>query len=441
MLNTDHVPPRASFWHPERKAWTVMLLAFAIFCGLAYTGTRALYRFALLPEQRSILATVAQPDAVFVQRATRVQSVVLANGEQINAGDRITTSDKAWPGIVTRLHLDQGTVALWPATNMLVEARDRSGMRFVLEDGQALIELQADDEPVYWTSKSLAQEVELQAPGRYRLRVLSPTATTTAAAERSLAPGVEVVADSGQARIGEIAIAGGERRVLGRHNDPLPNVWNLVRDGDFDHYSSTEYLATLQAQTESRRSDTWIITQQPQSAGAFWRNGLFYLMDECPTESTCRNYARLARLGGNEKDSITAISQSVSADVSSYRTITLKADVKIDYQSLSRGGADGSECPLFARVDYASDVATKGNMFFCFWAFDRGGGNVSSQPYIVSTQIPPNTWYPFSADLGAHIPDLRMIEQVVFYSNGHDYDASVASVSLQAEGLAEARQP
>ncbi len=118
-----------------------------------------------------------------------------------------------------------------------------------------------------------------------------------------------------------------------------------------------------------------------------------------------------------------------------------KADVKIDYQSLSKGGADGSECPLFARVDYSSDVRTTGSLFFCFWAFDRGNGNTSSQPYIISTQIPPNSWQHFTADLSALIPDLRTIEQVVFYSNGHDYDASVASVSLQAEGLAEARQP
>jgi hypothetical protein len=131
----------------------------------------------------------------------------------------------------------------------------------------------------------------------------------------------------------------------------------------------------------------------------------------------------------------------VSADVSAYRTVRLKADVKIDYQSLSKGGADGSECPLFARVDYASDVRTNGSLYFCFWAFDYGSGNTSSSPWIISTQIPPKTWQHFTADLSALIPDLRTIEQVVFYSNGHDYDASVASISLQAEGLAEARQP
>src|SRR3712207_8478301 len=44
----------------------------------------------------------------------------------------------------------------------------------------------------------------------------------------------------------------------------------------------------------------------------------------------------------------------------------------------------------------------------------------------------PKTWYHFSTDLRERIPDLRVIEQLIFYSNGHDYDASIADVSLWA---------
>lgn len=441
MLNTDHVPPTTSFWNPERKAWTVMLLAFAIFCGMAWTTTKVLYRYAFLPEQRLVRATVVQPDDVFVQRADRVQSVRLGDGGQINMGDRITTSVSAWPGIVARLQFDQGTVALWPATNVRIETRDRESLRLLLEEGQVLIDLQRQDQPLYFTTKMLAQEIKLAAPGRYRLRLLSPSAKTTAAAERSLVPGVELVTDSGTASIGETSVAPGERLVMGNGNKIFTDGWDLLRDGNFDQFNSTEYLATLQPQADLKRANTWTITQQPQSTGAFWRNGLFYLMDDCVTTPRCRRYARLARLGGNEKGSITAIAQGVSADVSSYRTVTLQADVRIDYQSVSKGGAVGSECPLFARVDYASDVRTNGSLFFCFWAFDYGNGNISSEPYIITTQIQPKTWQRFTADLNTLIPDLRTIEQVVFYSNGHDYDASVASISLQAEGLAEARLP
>ena len=150
---------------------------------------------------------------------------------------------------------------------------------------------------------------------------------------------------------------------------------------------------------------------------------------------------RLARLGGNEKDATTGVNQDIGADVAAYRSVILEADVRIDYQSLSKGGANGTECPLFARVLYANSKQTGLQQNFCFWAFDNGSGEISAEPYIHSQRIEPKTWHHFNQDLRALIPDLRVIEQLSFYSNGHDYDASVADVSLWAEGLIDVRQP
>ncbi len=184
MLNTDHAPT-TRFWNPERKAWAVMLVAFGIFCALAWTTTRVLYHYAIRPSDRIVRAMVVQPDAVFVQRADRVQTVGSPMADKISTGDRITTSTGAWPGIVARLATRPGDGRIL-ARDECADRQPRS-LQFALQldEGQVVVELQRDDQPLYFTTKTLAQEIELTAPGRYRLRVLTPTAKTTAAAERS----------------------------------------------------------------------------------------------------------------------------------------------------------------------------------------------------------------------------------------------------------------
>ena len=446
MLEADHLPPATAtpFWRPERKAWAIMLAAFAIFCALASVTSSMLYRLALAPRPERVTAHVANSDVAFLQRAGLIRSEMLVDGTPLSAGDRVSTTPNGPPGIAARLQLGRGVVGLWPGSGVLIEQRDRETVRLRLEGGQALIDLPVAGRSLYVTAPPLAQEVELAAPGRYRVRIFAREGLVTAVAERHLAPGMEVTTDQGLARIGDLQIPAGQRVEASEELRRDVTRWELVRDGDFSAFSAAEYLATLQAQSETRRADTWIITQTAQSEGAFWRNGLFYRLTECGAPmlpaGECRNYARLARLGGNEKGSITAIGQDISADVASYRSVTLEADVRIDYQSLSKGGASGSECPLFARVDYANATQTGLQKYFCFWAYDYGSGETSSLPYIVSQQIEPKTWYHFRTDLRALLPDLRVVQQLIFYSNGHDYDASVTGISLRAEGLVEARQ-
>ena len=447
MLKADRLPPATGerFWRPERKAWAILLSAFALFCMLAWTTASMAYQLAVTPKTRTITARVVQPDAAFVQRAGRVREERLVDGSPLSVGDRVFTSQNGPAGIAARLHAGGGTVALWPSTSMLVEQRDQGVLRLKLEEGQALIDLPRAGPSLFVSAGSLAQEVEMQAPGRYRIRGLSDKAITTARAERHLAPGFEVATDRGLARMGEVAIRTNERFLASGSAHMEVNRWSLLRDGDFRAYTEDEYRATLHDQPDVRRSDTWILSQQAQSEGAFSKNGFFYLLRECDPpdqeQSKCRNVVRLARLGGNEKDSTTGINQDISADVAAYRSVTLAADVRIDYQKLSKGGADGSECPLFARVDYANGKQAGLEQYFCFWAKDDGSGAISKLPYILSQRIEPKAWHHFSQDLRALIPDLRVIEQVIFYSNGHDYDASVANVSLQAEGLTDVLQP
>lgn len=447
MLKADqHIPPTAArpFWNPQRKAWTVLLSAFAIFCTLVSTATYAGYRFVTAPQERSVTAQVVQPNAAFLQRSGLLRTEMLENDSALSAGDRITTSAEGPAGIAARLRVGSATVALWRGSAVLVEPDESGGARLNIEDGQALIDLPQDGHSLFITAASLPQQVELIAPGRYRIRKLSNTPPITAIAEQDLGGGIEIAAGSGVARMGDATAGAGSRLIIDRTIRQEPNQWSLVRDGKFSSYTADEYRATLYPQPGTRLSDTWIVTRQALAQGAMAQSGLFFLRRDCLTavsDENCRNVARLARLGGNQKDSITSIAQTIAADVTAYTNVTLEADVRIDHQSLSKGGADGTECPLFAYVVYANGTQTGLKQWFCFWAFDNGPGAISDLSYITSQQIPPKTWYHFSTDLRERIPDLRVIEQLTFYSNGHDYDASVADISLWASGLTNPLQP
>jgi hypothetical protein len=441
------MPPPAArpFWNPQRKAWTVLLSAFAIFCTLTSAASYAAYRFVTSPKEHNVTAQVVQSNAAFLQRSGLLRTEMLEHDSVLSAGDRITTSAEGPAGIAARLRVGSATVALWRGTAVLVEPDEPGGARLNIEDGQALIDLPQDGPSLFITAVSLPQQAELTAPGRYRIRKLSYTPPITAIAEQNLGGGIEIAAESGLARMGDATAHAGSRLIIDRAIRQEPNHWSLVRDGSFSSYTADEYRATLYSQPNTRHSDTWIVTRQALAQGAMAQSGLFFLRRDClivdvPDED-CRNVARLARLGGNEKDSITSIAQTISADVTAYATVTLEADVRIDHQSLSKGGADGTECPLFAYIIYANGTQTGLKQWFCFWAFDNGAGAISDLSYITSQQIPPKTWYHFSTDLRTRIPDLRVIEQLTFYSNGHDYDASVADVSLWAQGLTNPLQP
>ncbi len=446
MLKTEHIPPTTgeTFWRPERKAWAVLLGAFAVFCGLVATMVYGGYQVLAAPQTRTVTVQVTQPNSVTLQRSGMTRSEMLEQSSKLGVGDRVSTVDGP-AGVAASLRVGDAYVALWPLTTILVEQDDQKSPRLRLEGGQAVINVPRDGRSLFVTGASLTQQVELTAPGRYRIRELAHDNPVTAIAEHVLPAGLEIAVDQGAAHLGEALIPVGSRLLTGGTARLERTPWSLVRDGDFSSFTLDQYRATLYDSPTTTKSNTWFVTRQGIAQGAKATSGLFFLSPECAQDraepAACRNVVRLARLGGNDKDSTTGIVQDVAADVSAYRSVTLEADVRVDFQSLGKGGADGSECPLFAQVDYATAISPSQSQWFCFWAFAHNSGEISDLPYISSTQIAPKAWHHFAVNLREIIPDIRVVHRLIFYSNGHDYDTGIADVSLWAEGLVDPLRP
>jgi hypothetical protein len=431
---------------PERIAWLVLLSSFMLFCLISTAVGVSAYRWWMQPTVGVLTAEVDQPLAVQVQPAGLVQPIVLQSG-QLNQGDRVIVRKEATPGPATTLRFDSATIALWPGSTMQIgrfgrQWNDTTDARFLLESGQMLVELSGDELRLEVETGLASTPVLLQSPGRYRIRILGNDTPTQAAAERVTQPTLEVAAERGSATVGKTAVTRGYRLLQSAdgQQDLKLTSWELLRDGNFQELVNSVFGSTPIGQLP------WIYTVKPTAEGAA-DSGLVIPAQDCvdPLSRTgCQEpYVRLVRRGGNDKGFLTAIAQQVDADVASYQQLRLKADLKIVYQSLSKAGQSGTECPLLIRVVYTNHVAESLHKDFCYWAFDHANQNgvVSNEPHIETSRLMPNTWHSIDIDLKQELAHLVKIQEISFQANGHDYESHVRDAQLVGAGLADLAAP
>jgi hypothetical protein len=444
MLKTERPATHsaAATKRPERLAWVILLSSFALFCLVFISSGLYIYRWWAQPTVGVLTATVGQPLAVQVQPAGMVQPVVLQGG-QLNQGDRVIVRKEATPGPATTLSFDSATIGLWAGSTMQIgrfgrQWNDSTDARFRLESGQMVVELTGDDLRLEVETPLALTPVVLQSPGRYRIRMVSDAGPTTATAERVEQPLLEVATERGTANIGQTIVGPGYRLLQagdGKQDLKLTS-WDLLRDGDFQQLVDSVFSSTPVV------APPWIYTVKPTAEGAA-RSGLVIPTQECIdrlARTDCQKpYVRLVRLGGNDKGFLTAIAQQVDADVAAYEHVRLKADVKIAYQSLSKAGQSGTECPLLIRVVYMNHVAANLHKDFCYWAFEypNQNGVVSNEPHIETNPLAPNTWRSLDIDLKQELENLVKVQEISFQANGHDYESHVRAAQLVGEGLSE----
>lgn len=451
MLKTDRPVPQttATTKRPERIAWGVLLTSFMIFCLFTASFTSMLYRWWTQPTPGVVEATVLQ--RLFVQQlpAGKIQPVIFAGGA-LNPDDHLRVSVEAPPGPAALLRFDGASMALWAGTDLRVGTLKQGWSAptvdqpdFELSSGQVLVEL-ADGRQQLMIAIGGGlggSPVVLTGPGRYRIRVLDKDSPTTADAEQALGRGLEVATERGLAVIGSNQISAGERLIeAGNRPQPKRNRWDIVQDGTFQQLVDDVY------RTASTPQLTWGLSSNPTVVGAADTGNP--IPTQACTDPVARTgceepYLRLVRRGGNTKGYVTAVKQQLNADVTSYRWVRLKADVKIVYQSLSKAGESGTECPLLIEITYTNTQAANIHKDYCYWAFDNPNseGVVANFPYIETQQIGQNTWLPVDIELKQDLADPLKIESISFQANGHDYESQVRNVELFGEGLVEVPSP
>jgi hypothetical protein len=125
-------------------------------------------------------------------------------------------------------------------------------------------------------------------------------------------------------------------------------------------------------------------------------------------------------------------------DVSGYDYLEVRASFSLNYQSLAACGWQGSECPLMLQLDYVDQNGELQKWYHGFYYLEPQPGNplTCSSCQQEHDRVNEKSWYTYSSsNLFALMgPDERpqTILNVQFYASGHQYDVSIGEVSLLA---------
>jgi len=411
--------PRPSRWreNPERLAWAVILVSFALFLVLAVTAPLAIryfLRYATVIQEARLEPTLGTLLLYPSENAEPVAVTAVKDG--IAEGERIVAGEDSTQGALVFLGSDGpdvvlGSVQLYAGTNLEVvrirrplfaHSPEPYQARLRLTHGQARIfSNSADGRPLHVELETPHGVISLDA-GSYQVSVDDEQ--------------TDVTVRSGQATLyhrteGSITVGSGLRAWMtgdAFSRDPVSAEQNLLRNGDF----SEPMLDTWQSYVIAdnvKPGSVQIVEGEGRWVANFLRDG----EDNVPTE--------------------VGITQSVGKAVNVYDSLTLQLDVKLLHQSLSGAGYLSSEYPLRVEITYTDiygKVLTWGHGFYTRDPENENWKIVNGQ------KIPPYNWYTYrSPNLFDLLADTRpaRIDSVRIYASGWNYQSMVSEVYLVAQ--------
>lgn len=403
--------------NPERLAWTVLLISFAIFVALSiavpisvgyFVETATVKQDAVLdPTQGTIL--LYPPRSLEPIAITELRNQVV-EGSTIEAGDAPT---QATVRLINEDNSDRslGSVQIFSGTRLRLD-RIRSPMfemssapyraQLTVDKGQLRVFTNSDAQrPVSVSLVTPHGEVDLQA-GSYQIAVTEDqTAITVSTGQATLL----------KAEHEPLLVTSGLRAWMtadARAEAPVVASENLLRNGNF---------------TESMR-DSWesyVIAQNvtPGRVSIMEREG--------------RRVAYFVRQGEDNVPTEVGIRQFIGKDVNVYDKLMLQLDVKLLFQSLSGAGYLSSEYPLRVEINYTDIYGKQLSWGHGFYYRDPENENWK---IVNGEKIPPFNWYTYrSPNLMDLLKETRpaRIDSIRIYASGWNYQSMVSEVFLVAE--------
>ncbi len=425
--------------NPERAAWGVILIAFAIFCTVCILSTVSVYVFFF--QSTVPMNVVAQPSrgAIGVVGTDFTRQLV-DTMRQLSTGNAVSPADNLSQAVMmfrdqyrdnrviamATLHGDRSSVSLvtsqrprfdWGSASYQIELSDvRGRVDFVVSPdvGRGVdIRLRTQQ----------GARLLLAASGRYAIESGEQTVVV------SNDNGQLIVIPENQ-DIGYVVAAGATVRIMEGEAQPItqPAPVNLVENSHFESVLQTEGAASIPLNWACRPG----VLNQPSST---FVSGI----------QDGRTMIRFLRGDGATTNGETVCQQGqpsgqVWRDVSGYSYLALRTSFYIAHQSLSLCGVRGSECPLMVRIEYLTADGDIRELIYGFYAyFDP----MSNWPSRCDTCMQPHTfvkmqsWYTYETEnIFAILPQEERpvaISSIRFYASGHEYDLRVAEMSLLAQ--------
>lgn len=409
----------------QRLGWIVMLGSFSL-C-LIMTITLPLTINAALQNMKRPLTTVVQANqgTVRVDNANNESTVLIAGeeGQSIQPESRILTdaTSAATMLIYPTDEEKQPLARLQIYSRSTVNLNEADTPRFSVSDEDQLLNVHLDSgriqlnipqtfgRPFHTTITTPHGEATFSESGQYAILVDNESTQV------SVLDGSTIVLAEGEA----LPLAVNERAEILANEPPigpLNTERNLIQNSSFDDYwdNWSVYVWNVELPDEPK-GHTGLAEVAGETAVQFQREGVGH--------------------------ADVRMRQIVDQDVTDYESLLLQLTFRIAEQELGVCGIQGSECPLFIRVNYTDDRGIRRTWQQGFYA----NGNITpntpdaciSCAVIQDTHasVPINVVQFYEADLLAELarqgfPAPRFIEDISLVSSGHTFATEVLDVAL-----------
>jgi hypothetical protein len=401
--------------NPARVAWTVLALAFVVFC-LLITGIPLGFRAYLLnaqQDQDTLLQVIE--GTVLVDKANGSEPIGVTDSAMLSPGDEVITDDTSWAtlDLFERSHVTlyrEAKIKLEEAKAPQFDLSQRAN-QITLNMTGGIVRLGVAlprERPTDFQVVTPHTDVVLQE-GSYRIEVANQRTQLTV---------LRGEAEVGQDTATEV-LRQGERTYVdltGVPTDPLPAAQNLIENGSFQQplepywitstvvFSSTVAPPRLEVVEEGGRRAVRLVRREPDDG----------------------------------THSEVAIQQRLDQDVRDFDQLAVSLDVLLDFQSLSGGGLLSSEFPIIVRLDYKDRWGSDKFWTHGFYYQNRDGYPIAQDPWGQPTgeKAPRGVWYPYeSGNLLELLGDNRpaQITGLTVYASGWNYDSLVSEIQLIVE--------
>lgn len=410
----------------ERLAWTVMLAALFVCCALALGVPYGTWWYVdnatVLPET----AVEAGVGTVLVTHTPGQPPIAVTSSQSttLQEGDLISTLESNAQGTVNVLGPDRQPVAslriyegtqitvsrlssprfTWsPNPHALAFTLTRGGARVSISPGQA--------RPIDLRIRTRFGETLLDSAGTYLIEI------EDGSAQVSVSEGV-VRLTCGSDRLAIESGQDGTLRAEGCSRlEGAQRGRDILRNGDFRQPLTTTWQ--LEARTTPGYPEGFIETVNSDGQRA-------------------ARFLRTANQWG-----LNSIDQTLDVNIRDEPTVTLRLEVRIDYQRLVVCGSRGTECPIMVRIEFEDHDGQRREWLQGFYAqatddpsVPKGCSPECKEVYEPSWQyVAPLQWEPYESPnlieaMNAAGFQPRTITSISIYASGHSYAALIRNVQL-----------
>lgn len=412
----------------QRLAWAVLVSSFLI-CMLISVAIPVSVNAIIQNTTQGLLANVqANQGTLGIDDASGVRRAVIVGDteELIEANTTILTDATATGIVLLSTPVDESLLSrINIGSNSTLRLVEASAPRFSWSDEERIVDLdlqsgrvrvtllETQTRPTAMYITTPQGEITIREPGQYSV-IVTNEATQVAVQEGALGVSASdstlLLEPSERAEIPTGSVPRG----------PLDPERNLMRNGDFeqgfDHWS--EY--------------TWKVELADQPSGKTE-------IREVDGEATLH----FERVGIGHADA--RVLQSVNQDVIGYDSLRVLLTLRVLEQSLGVCGVQGSECPLFIRINYIDENGANQIWQHGFFATGNVDDNATPGACISCAvvqgnheRVPQGQDYFFEVDLreelarqGALPP--RRIESISLIASGHSFATEVIDVAMMID--------